>query len=131
MIRKYEQGDFSGMVSNGLTNSENLSEEAIKMYESYTLFDDGVKIIISYFEYAKDCYTCFLVVSNELKISHIKELKRFISSVTKSLEMKRLETLSLQCKILTRWHRFIGFELEGTKRNYINGKNFDMWGMIW
>ena len=43
---------------------------------------------------------------------------------------KRLETESFVSEENRKWHRYIGFDLEGTKRNVFLGNDIDIWGKL-
>lgn len=134
-IRPFEVGDANYIDHNGLTNGvERFSlEEMSKITpHTYTLTDDGRPyVLICFFEYTDNCYNGFFVCDKDMKPRHAIKLKKFIDATAKWLKAKRLETTSLDCDILNRWHKFLGFEKEGTKRKYYGGKDYNIWGRLW
>lgn len=133
MIREYQDGDINGMELNGLTLGIN-KDEFIALLPQLNavsvVSNNSVKVIIAFYEYDEKCYYGFILASKEMSISDGKEVKRYIDNKMKELKALRLETTSLDNDILNKWHLFLGFELEGTKRKYFNGKDYKMWGRL-
>jgi len=70
------------------------------------------------------------VYVKDVKVSYCKVIRKWIEEQAQELALNRLETISLDDGLHDRWMRFIGFEKEGVKRRYINGKDYAMWSRI-
>lgn len=93
--------------------------------------DDGAVIAVLCFKaYWQQNYICFLLLSESATMRHARQIKRFVHSVMEDFRCNRLQTDSLDCAMINRWHKFLGFELEGTRRKIINDQDFNMWAML-
>lgn len=55
----------------------------------------------------------------------------WINEMQDIYDIDRMETVSLNDKLHKRWLSFLGFEIEGIKKNYLYGQDFLMWGKTW
>jgi hypothetical protein len=67
---------------------------------------------------------------SDVKLSYCKVIKNWLNEQAKELSLSRMETISLDDGLHDRWMSFVGFEKEGVKRRYINGKDYAMWGRL-
>jgi len=133
MIREFALDDLDKIKLNdfGDSNLVNKFKPILSMYEGWTLEKEGViKAILFYRNYAEKNYEGFLVCSVFMNAFDGQQIKDFIYQLIKRLEIKRIETLSLDCEEINRWHQFLGFVCEGTKINFLKGKNYRMWAII-
>lgn len=135
MIREFIERDLKEIKENGFTNMSIIGDDTPSFLINIgasTLIDGDIPIIIiGFLEYTKSCYTAFLICSKDMTAKHARELKKFLFNIADILKAKRLETTSLDCDILNRWHKFLGFTLEGTKIKYCDDKDYNIWGMLW
>ena len=89
-----------------------------------------VKAIPFWFEYSPSKYSCFILMAEDFEPRDAVVVKAFVKETFLSYNMSRLETLSVDCELLNRWHKFIGFEHEGTKRNYVGDTDYNMWSIV-
>lgn len=135
MIRDFLKDDFSKIKANEFFARGVVSDEQfIEMLESYyvwTLEHKGnVVCIIMINHFIDNIYHCGLVFSEDFEPICARELKRFIyGHVIPVFKPRRLETESLDVKVLNRWHNFLGFNKDGTKRNYIKGRTYNIWSI--
>lgn len=133
MIRDYQNGDEKKAKFNGFSDASIIPEVfADPTYVKHTVEDNGaVKIIACYREYAPSSYATFLLMAEDVGVSHCKELKRLLNNVTMKLRPKRVLTYSHDCDLLNRWHEFLGFKKEDENGVLIEGKKFNKWVMAW
>jgi hypothetical protein len=137
MIRDYVDGDLDVIDLNDFSHFDVLVDKdsfkkILESWHSFTVYNsDGIECLFSYIEYCPDCYRALIVAGKRMSMATSKQIKRFLHRMAKELKAVRLETESLNCDLLNRWHKFLGFELEGTKRKYLNGRDYNMWSMIW
>jgi len=126
MIRKYKQGDLDNFNGNEFCNIE-LCLELIPHLDCYSLIDGEVKAVGAFQNYWGNNWNVFILMSKDFK--QIRELKRFFDDFILINNVKRLQTESINCDILNRWHKFLGFELEGLKKQMIYNKDYNCWGL--
>jgi len=133
MIREFIEEDLSKIELNNFGDGDlvNKLKSILKMYEGWTLEKEGIiKAIIFYRNYAEKNYEGFLVCSVFMNGFDGQEIKDFIYQLKDRLGVKRIETLSLDCEELNKWHKFLGFICEGTKRKFLKDRDYKMWAMI-
>lgn len=75
----------------------------------------------------------FLLSSKDMafeqyKTGFAKQVKKEVLAFKS--EFRRIQSISLDTPTLRRWHEFLGFEEEGTLKNYgMKGENMIMWGL--
>lgn len=131
MIRDYIQGDIDRIEANQYTLLENIKAfiDAPSM-KKIVLENDGIKAIVCFFEYHPTCYEGFFVISDKIGLSDIKHLKILLKQLIIQYKPSRLQTTSEDCPIINKWMQFMDFELEGTRKKYMYGKDFKMWSII-
>lgn len=133
MIRQMLPDDLFAMTLNeyvDLSYIESL-QNVLALYESWTLIRDGVvRAIIFYRNYTENNYEGFFICSVDIDSFDAKELSGFITYIQQRLHIKRIETVSLDCDTLNRWHEFLGFTCEGVKRKFAKGRDYRMWAII-
>lgn len=131
MIRDYIDGDIDKIKVNQFTNIDD-----IKVYidnpniKKIVLEDKDIKAITCFFEYHKDCWEGFFIISENMDLYNIKQLKLLLKKLMMQYKPVRLQTTSLDCPKINKWMKFMEFELEGTKRKFMDGKDYKMWSII-
>jgi len=131
MIRAFRPDDYKLKPNEFTKDYLDNYREFIASWDKRTFDVDGAKAIIGFLNYNENNYKGFFVISEDFKPTHLKELKKGVEGLFKELNLKRLETESLDCEELNRWHEFLGFKLEGTKRKCLNGNDYNVWGLLW
>lgn len=134
VIDGFDQTDLEWMNVNKFTEMS-LMEGILQSPSlcSHTIVDSAGDPFIIFFaiEYSPTKFSGFLIASNDFSgVDKMRFVKKFVKNSFLSYNMTRLETLSFDCDELNRWHKFLGFELEGTKKKFIGNKNYNVWGMI-
>jgi len=131
VIRDYVNGDLKRIKGNCLLRERSVYVREFEKRENYTIEIDGkIVMIFSYKAYAPGRYTVYMEGSKYLNLGAMKEAKRHWITGIKSIKPIRIETTSIANKTNDRFHRFFGFELEGTKKNYLDGEDYNVWGWI-
>jgi len=132
MIREYKSEDMVKLKGNDFVRERTVYVKNFEERENYTIESDGeVVMIFSYKSYAPDRYTVYMEGAESLGIKEMKECKRLWLKGIESIRPVRIETISIANEINDRFHQFFGFELEGTKRNYLDGEDYNIWGWLW
>lgn len=102
---------------------------------SFTAVRDGRIVccygIVPYLRDLADIWLLPSVYAEEHAVEMARESKRFLSEMQKDLGIRRMETICLDDDLHNRWMTFLGFEKEGTKRQYIGSMDYNMWGRVW
>lgn len=132
MIREFQAEDINKIEINEYSGGIYLEQlkPLLKFYEGYVFEDEIIKAILFFRKYAEDNYEGFLVCAKKINALDGRTIKNLIYTLKDRLKMKRIETLSLDCPVLNRWHKFIGFECEGIRRKFLDNKDYKMWGII-
>lgn len=133
MIREFIKEDLKNFEPNIYSQYDDFID-IFDNYEylKYSLIKEGkVKAILCFTNYWENNWNCFLLMCKGFEFCYAKDIKKFMQYCIKKLKPQKLETDSLDCPELNRWHKFLGFKLEGTKRKHIYGKDINMWGMLW
>jgi len=131
-MRAFRPTDYN-IVANEYT-AHYLSDQFIGKVQmaDKRVFEDGKsKAIICFIHLHENSYYGFFIVSAEFEARCVPKLKECIEQLASELEAERLETDSMDCKELNHWHKALGFELEGTKRKAYQGKDFNIWSILW
>lgn len=98
----------------------------------YTLFHgDKIVAIFLYNQSFSSVYDVAMIVSQEARKRDIMHLPKFLETFRDVKGAVRLQTEHFATEDSRRWHRFCGFELEGTKRKVFLGRDIDIWGRVW
>lgn len=128
MIRDFEKQDLELINTNEFSDLE-IYKDLIDVINLKTMVnDEKVVCIIGYVNYWGNNYKAFLSISEDFKQS--RELKEYIYNLIEELNMERVETESPDNETLNRWHEFLGFKLEGTKVNFMDNQDYNVWGIV-
>jgi len=131
MIRDYRKGDLELLKGNEFLRERTKWVKDFENRENYTIETKGnVMLIFSYKAYAKSRYTVYVEGSEGLGLKEMKEAKRLWLKGIETINPIRIETISIANEKNDRFHRFFGFELEGTKRNYLDDVDYNVWGWV-
>ena len=134
MIRHFDRLDLRRLKPNGFTSTSNLGWiiDDPSFYKQ-TLEDDetgAVLCVIIFKPYADKNFVGFFLMGQDIAPIHARQLRRFVENVIIDFEMDRLQTDSIDCDLLNRWHKFLGFAFEGTRKKMMMGKDYNMWAIV-
>jgi hypothetical protein len=115
--------EFPGYLEAFKSSIENSNH---KVFEK----DGKVVGIGCYIEYLPRHFYIFLVstkYTKEYPLVVARESRKMIDEGIKTKDPLRIGTESLDNDFLNRWHMWLGFILEGVKRNYFGKRNFNIW----
>jgi len=133
MIRKFEAVDARRIRANSFSDVKDVTV-AFKSdnFCKHTLVGEKGEVyaIIVFGEYSKKNYLAFFLIAEDMPTIHARELKSFIYNAIFDLGANRVNTDSLDCPVLNRWHKFLGFTLEGKREKMIDDKDYNLWGLL-
>lgn len=137
MIREYKPEDFNNINANDFYIEGFVGEEKFKelltndnVYTYSQVKGEKVLCIIIFFCIGHGIYQSGLIFSKNYLSIYVKEFKKFLYDSIKSYNIRRLETESIDCDVLNRWHKFLGFSCDGLKEDYINNKDYRLWSIL-
>lgn len=131
MIRDYIQGDIDKIKANQYALIDNIKAFIDSPNMHKVVLEDGeIKAIVCFFEYHPTCWEGFFVICDDMGLNDIKHLKVLLNQLIMKFKPSRLQTTSEDCPIINKWMKFMGFELEGTRKKYMYDKDFKMWSII-
>lgn len=145
MIREFVESDYKYLNHNKYSSlEENMVVEGYEgqklpspcfvfndsSWYKYTLERDGVKAIICYNEGADNIWSAFLLLSNNLTILDIKNIKINIYDMIKKHNADMVWTISEDCPVIDRWHKFLGMNKDDFSV-IVNGKKYNRWILQW
>lgn len=92
--------------------------------------DEQVQAIICFRPYWRRNYIAFFLVSDEIQLSSVKELKRFVYDAIMDLQADRVQTQSVDCEKLNAWHEFLGFTHEGKHEKFVEDRDYNTWAVV-
>jgi hypothetical protein len=92
--------------------------------------DGLVQAILCVKNYWGRCWAGFILIAKNFDISHAGDLRQLIMFEMVRRNAQRLQTDSVSCSELRAWHKFLGFTLEGTKRQMMFNRDYDCWAIV-
>lgn len=133
MIRPYLPLDARRLRANKFSGISDMSWVfKDDSFQKHTMEDDEGRVlcIVCFKRYWGDNYLAFLLISEEMMALHARELKRWIFDVMMDFGMQRVQTDSVDCPEINRWHKFLGFTLEGARLKMLFDKDYKMWAFV-
>jgi hypothetical protein len=133
VIKPFQITDLGSFLPNEFSNPDLVLEQLTSPeYEVETMWgkDGLVEVIMCFRNYWGTCWAGFLLISQNLSLGSAKELKRHLEEGMVKRNATRLQTDSQAVDILRKWHRFLGFDLEGTRKKMIFNKDYDAWALM-
>ena len=133
MIREFIKSDLDNFKPNKFSKYEDYKEifdddECLKFS---LIKNNKVAAIMCFHCYWGNNWQCFILIEENFKRVYMRHIKNFMDFAIGVIKPSRLSTDSIDCDLVNRFHKFLGFKLEGTREKYIYDENINMWAMIW
>ena len=90
-----------------------------QMLEAQTLLNGDEIVAIALFrEFHPDLYSSGIVIKNNVSLSELKRIKKFITQIIKDKQAKYVNSECVVCPIRDRFHEFLNFEIEKDLGSY-------------
>ena len=100
-------------------------------FEVQSLWDGGrVMAILCFRNYWGRNWMGFFLISKFFTPRHGYALKQHIKRVMEERDALRLQTDSIACKTLDRWHRWLGFKWEGCRKKMLFDRDYNAWAIL-
>jgi len=131
MIRMFIKEDLETIEENMHADLKLFRREANNYSDKYTLVDNGIPIVIILgINYVGNNYHGGFIVSKNIRMKHIKELKTALWSWMEDNGVERFETVSIDEPKVNKWHEFLGLHQEGVKEKFAFGKDYISWAWV-
>lgn len=133
MIRAFEATDIRRIKANNFSDPIDIKSMILREdFYKQTLVDEGgsVKAIICFVKYWGNNFLAFFLIADDMPAICARELKRFVYSAMADFRADRVQTDSVDCPMLNRWHKFLGFTLEGRREKMMNNVDYNCWGLL-
>ena len=133
MIRPFESTDIRRLKPNEFSEPYDIDfilddPESIKFTQVDN--DSNVVCIICAKRYWGDNYMAFFLIAQEYPPKLARELKKAVHDFIKDCGVKRIQTDSVDCDLLNRWHSFLQFKSEGVRKKMIFDRDYISWAWV-
>lgn len=132
MIKDFNISDLGYFIPNAFSNPDKVLDvlcdpEVAKR----TQWHNGmVSSILVYREYHERCWGGFFLVSEMPALRAAPELRAYIEETMERHDAIRLQTDSIACPELDKWHEYLGFKFEGCREKMMHGRDYHMWARM-
>ena len=133
MIKPFELTDLGAFLPNEYSNPDQVLDHLTSgQYGVESMVDDkgNVMLIMAYQNYWGNCWQGFLLVSKMFDWNAATELRKHLHAGMVANKAMRLQTESVSDDKLRKWHEFLGFTLEGTRRKMMFNRDYDQWALM-
>lgn len=132
-VKPFQISDLGAFIPNKFSSPDDIFPLFFDAnYEVRTLWgDDGlVQAIICFRNYWGGCWSCFVLIAEHFIPNNYYNLREMMHSYMIERNAIRLETTSRAIPSLRKWHIWMGFTLEGTKRKMMFNQDYDCWAIV-
>jgi hypothetical protein len=134
MIREFRISDPRMLNGNKFSNTHGqmIDVFANDKFFKQTLVNSEAEVlaIIAWASYAKQNFVGMFYISKFITPIAGRELRDFVRDVRIDLNFNRLQTDSPATPELDKWHKFLGFTLEGRRDKMVDDTDYHLWGML-
>lgn len=133
MIKPFTLTDLGSFLPNEFSNPDFVLDQLLDPANHVeTLFgDDGmVQAIMCCRNYWGRNWMGFFLIAKKLHPRTPVVLREHIKQTMIDRRALRLQTDSQSNPCLRKWHEWIGFVLEGTRKNMLFDRDYDMWALM-
>ena len=134
MIREFRISDPRMLNGNKFSNTQGQMKDVFSndLFFKQTLVnaEDEVLAIIAWASYSGNNFVGMFYISKDITPIAGRELRDFVHDVRIDLNFSRLQTDSPATPELDKWHKFLGFTLEGSIDKMLDNKDYHLWGML-
>ena len=134
MIREFQLTDPRRIKGNTFSSTRGLMKDFFlnPVFYKQTLVSAGgdVYAIIVFGAYNIRNYIAMFFISEDMPLMAARELRKFLHGAIMDFNADRIQTDSPDCEMLNKWHKFLGFTLEGRREKMANNMDYNLWGML-
>lgn len=100
------------------------------VFKKYSLDVNGkVWCIIAFREHKPKNYWAFMMFDKSIPFIYARKIRAFMNKLMADLKPELVETWSIDCDFINRWHRFLG--LKKQEHIFYDGKEVNRWSLSW
>lgn len=133
MIRNFEMIDPRRLKANQFSKPGDMSfvfNDPAFIKQTLVGENGDVYAIICFRAYWRKNFISFFLISEDMPIIYARELRKFLHNAILDFEADRVQTDSVACEKLDKWHKFLGFTFEGKREKMVFDKDYHLWGML-
>lgn len=129
MIKPFQMDDLGYFLPNKFSDPDTrldfLTDPEFKVQ---SLWHEGmVAAILCFRNYWGNCWLGFFLIAETFPRRLASVLRDHIRKTMIEYNASRLQTESVACPELDRWHEFLGFKWEGCREKMIYDRDYNMW----
>lgn len=132
MIKPFNKLDLGYFLPNEFSNPDLVLDRLLDPeFEVETMWHNGmVAAILCYRNYWGRCWLGFFLIAEDFPPRLTANLKQHIHEVMIKKDAIRLQTESIACPQLVKWHEYLGFTWEGCRQKMLFDRDYDMWAIL-
>lgn len=132
MIKKFEITDLGSFLPNKFSNPDVVLDQLTDpAFEVETLWHGGmVMAILAYRNYWNRNWLGFFLISEDFPGHLAIRLRNHIRETMERKDALRLQTDSVADPCLDKWHKLLGFKLEGTREKMLFDQDYNCWARM-
>jgi|GEM_PF-4184554 len=133
MIRPFQLQDLGAFLPNEYSNPDVVFPALVSPsfeVQSMVAPDDAVQAIVAYKNYWGNCWQGFLLIAERFPFPAARALRAHLHGTMALKNALRFQTDSVSCDCLRKWHEYLGFTLEGTRKKMMFNRDYDMWALL-
>lgn len=132
MIKHFKMEDLGYFLPNQFSDPDHVLDQLMDSgFVTLTMWDRGmVAAILCFKNYWGRNWHGFFLIAHDFRPKLALVLRKYIRSTMIKLNAARLQTDSVACPELDKWHEFLGFKYEGTREKMIFDRDYNMWALM-
>lgn len=133
IVKPFKMTDLGAFIPNEYSSPDEIFPLFLDArYQVQTLWGENglVQAIICFRNYWGRCWSCFVLVAWDFKLFNSCLLRELMARYMDEQGAMRLQTESRADTVLRKWHKFLGFTLEGTRRKMMFNHDYDCWAIV-
>lgn len=132
MIKPFKIEDLGYFMPNKFSSPDVALDQLLGPdFEVESLWYQGTVRAILYFRnYWGACWLGAFLIADDFPPRLAIALRDHIRATMIRKNAARLQTESVSCTELASWHKFLGFNYEGTREKMLFDRDYDMWAII-
>ena len=133
MIKPFVLSDLGSFIPNEFSDPDAILPALVSTkFTVQTMMapDENVEAIIAYTNYWGDCWDGFVLIGHRFPFPSARRLRDHLKATMVEKNASRFQTISIANDCLRKWHEYLGFTLEGTRKKMMFGRDYDMYAIL-
>lgn len=132
MMREFEEQDLEKIDLNEFSGNALKYRDVFlsDVFKKYSLEVNGhIWCIIAFREHKPNNYWAFMMFDKNIPFIYARKVRAFMNNLISMLKPELVETWSIDCEFINRWHEFLGLKRE--EHILYDGKDINRWVLSW